>query len=72
MAWWERLTIFPLERAAIETKERLEGEKKSEDTWMPRREREEFRALLDRWGVRHLGRATPPLVAVVMLVVWMA
>ncbi|KAK4621834.1 hypothetical protein CLAFUW4_07536 [Fulvia fulva] len=71
VAWWEKLTIFPLERAAIAMKERLEGEKASgQGVWMGRREREEFHGLLDRWGVRHLGRAVPPVIAVGRLVVW--
>ncbi|EME43098.1 hypothetical protein DOTSEDRAFT_54011 [Dothistroma septosporum NZE10] len=73
VAWWERLTVFPLERQAKATQERLEGAKGAESregTWMKERDRAQFSKLLSRWGLMHMGRGTPPLIAVGMLIVW--
>ena len=63
VAWWERVTIFPLDNSITVMKDNKEHFKSSERNWLNGKSQLELMRLMDSWTKRHAVRATLPFLA---------
>jgi hypothetical protein len=63
VAWWERLLIFPIDRAATA----LRSEKDAGQGWLDDGSLKQLHRLLDRWGWYHSMRASLPFLAALVV-----
>lgn len=63
VAWWERLCIFPLDRAATAMKQDNANLKGSAHEWLDERSLLELRGLMNKWAFYHAVRASLPFAA---------
>lgn len=68
VAWWERVTIFPLDASVAAMKDDKANFKGPEHNWLEDRSRLHFCHEIDRWTRRHFVRATLPLLGALIAV----
>jgi hypothetical protein len=63
VAWWERVTIFPIDDRVAAMKRDRQHFKDTDHKWLEDRSRMTLRRYMDSWTKRHAVRATLPLLA---------
>ena len=63
VAWWERVTVFPLDDEIVAMKDERQCFKGADQNWLVEKSQLRLWRMMDRWTLRHGVRATLPVLA---------
>lgn len=63
VAWWERVTVFPLDDEIVAMKNQRPTSKEFAKGWLDQNDQRKLWRTMDRWTMRHGVRAALPVLA---------